>query len=207
MTAKSAPYPPCTVTAFWPASWRVPGLYPVLASGNTTSPYCRAVSGNAETINTMKVLQFILLLSILQVSTLFSQTDDEYVTITIVDQMPIFKNGNSEDFLIWLYNNLKYPQSAIRDSISGKVIARFKIDTLGVVSDIEIIRGVRVDLDQESIRVLSDSPNWIPARQGYNNVSVYYSIPVIFEINDQFFNDRIRSLSKNSRILNNKHNR
>jgi hypothetical protein len=41
--AKSAPYPPCTVTAFWPASWRVPGLYPVLASGNTTSPYCRAV--------------------------------------------------------------------------------------------------------------------------------------------------------------------
>ena len=43
MTAKSAPYPPCTVTAFWlkyqdPARMR--------ASGNTTSPYCRAVSNN-----------------------------------------------------------------------------------------------------------------------------------------------------------------
>jgi len=44
--AKSAPYPPCTVTAFWPR-WRgVPVLCPVLASGNTTSPYCRAVSTN-----------------------------------------------------------------------------------------------------------------------------------------------------------------
>ena len=32
----------------------------------------------------------------------------------------------------------------------GEVIAPFKIDTLGVVSDIEIIRGVRADLDQES---------------------------------------------------------
>ena len=33
-TAKSAPYPPCTVTAFWPR-WRgVPGLCPDAASGN-----------------------------------------------------------------------------------------------------------------------------------------------------------------------------
>jgi TonB family protein len=155
----------------------------------------------------MKILQFILFLSILQVSSLFSQTDDKYVTITIVEQMPIFKNSNSEDFLLWLYNNLKYPQSAIRDSISGKVIARFKINTLGVVSDIEIIRGVRADLDQESLKVLSASPNWIPARQGHKNVSVYYSIPVIFDINDQFFSKRIISLSKNPRILKNKHNR
>jgi len=165
------------------------------------------VSGNAETFNTMKILLFIFFLSILQVSSLFSQTDDKYVTITIVEQMPIFKNSNSEDFLLWLYNNLKYPQSAIRDSISGKVIARFKIDTLGVVSDIEIIRGVRADLDQESLKVLSASPNWIPARQGHKNVSVYYSIPVIFDINDQFFSKRIISLSKNPRILKNKHNR
>jgi TonB family protein len=155
----------------------------------------------------MKVFQFILLLTILQISSLFSQTNDEYCTITIVEQMPVFKNGNSEDFPLWLYNNLKYPQSAISDSVSGKVIARFKIDTLGVVSDIEIIRGVRADLDQESIRVLSASPNWIPARQGHKNVSVYYSIPVLFDINDQFFNERIKSLSKNTRTFNRKHNR
>jgi len=45
-TAKSAPYPPCTVTTFWPR-WRgVPGPCPDASSGNTTSPYCRAVSGN-----------------------------------------------------------------------------------------------------------------------------------------------------------------
>jgi protein TonB len=123
--------------------------------------------------------------------------------MTIVEQMPIFKNSNSEEFQLWLYNNLKYPPSAINDSISGKVFARFKIDTLGVVSDVQIIRGVRVDLDQESIRVLSASPNWIPARQGSKNVSVYYSIPLIFDINDQLFNERIKSFG----ILKNKHNR
>ncbi|HNV62795.1 MAG TPA: TonB family protein [Candidatus Cloacimonas acidaminovorans] len=120
--------------------------------------------------------------------------------------MPIFKNGNSEDFPLWLYTNLKYPQSAINDSISGKVIARFKIDTLGMVSEIEIVRGVRDDLDQESIRVLSTSPNWIPARQGHRSVSISYSVPIIFDINDQFFIKRIKSLSKNARKSKKAHN-
>jgi hypothetical protein len=41
--AKTTPYPPCTGTVFWPR-WRgVPGLCPDAASGNPTSPYCRAV--------------------------------------------------------------------------------------------------------------------------------------------------------------------
>ena len=115
--------------------------------------------------------------------------------------MPIFKNGNFEDFPLWLYTNLKYPQSAINDSISGKVIARFKIDTLGMVSEIDIVRGVRDDLDQESIRVLSTSPNWIPARQGHRSVSIYYSVPIIFDINDQFFIKRIKALSKNAQEI------
>ena len=48
MIAKSAPYPPCTVTVFWPR-WRgVPGLCPDASSGNTTSPYCRAVMQHSK---------------------------------------------------------------------------------------------------------------------------------------------------------------
>ena len=38
--AKSTPYPPCTGTV-WLA--KAKGFWPVLASGNTTSLYCRAV--------------------------------------------------------------------------------------------------------------------------------------------------------------------
>jgi hypothetical protein len=55
MTAKSAPYPPCTVTAFWPRVLGVPGPCPDAASGNTTSPYCRAVSNN-KILYQMKIL-------------------------------------------------------------------------------------------------------------------------------------------------------
>jgi TonB family protein len=174
--------------------------------GRSAASVPQNVSGNAQIICTMKVFQLLLMLAILPIASLYSQKNDEYATITIVEQMPIFKNGNSEDFPLWLYTNLKYPQSAINDSISGKVIARFKIDTLGMVSEIEIVRGVRDDLDQESIRVLSTSPNWIPARQGHRSVSISYSVPIIFDINDQFFIKRIKSLSKNARKSKKAHN-
>jgi hypothetical protein len=44
--AKIAPYPPCTVTTFWPR-WRgVPGFCPVLSSGNVYYHNRRAVSFN-----------------------------------------------------------------------------------------------------------------------------------------------------------------
>ena len=43
---KHVPYPPCTGINSWPR-WRgVPGSCPDASSGNTTSPYCRAVMGN-----------------------------------------------------------------------------------------------------------------------------------------------------------------
>jgi len=47
-TAKSAPYPPCTVTAFW-LKYLDPAR--MLASGNTTSPYCRAVRFQNRRVN------------------------------------------------------------------------------------------------------------------------------------------------------------
>ena len=48
MTAKTTPYPPCTGTVIWLACRRVPGQLPDAASGNTTSPYCRAVRFHAR---------------------------------------------------------------------------------------------------------------------------------------------------------------
>jgi hypothetical protein len=48
MTAKTRAIPSLHRDNFWPR-WRgVPGLCPVLASGNTTSPYCRAVRFNDQ---------------------------------------------------------------------------------------------------------------------------------------------------------------
>jgi TonB family protein len=125
-----------------------------------------------------------------------AQIENEYMTIIAVEQMPIFNNNSSYDFLIWLYQNIKYPDSAIKDSISGKVYARFKIDSLGIVSEVEIVRSARWDLDAEVRRVILLSPKWIPGRQNGKNVGIYYTIPIEFNIKDQLFLKKIKEFSK-----------
>lgn len=45
--AKIAPYPPCTVTSFWPAYRRVSGSWPDAVSGNVYYHNRRAVSNKA----------------------------------------------------------------------------------------------------------------------------------------------------------------
>ena len=140
----------------------------------------------------MRILLIVTAFLILLPIDSSSQIEDEYVTITIVEQMPMFNSNGSYDFLIWVYQNIKYPASAIKDSISGKVYAKFKIDSLGIVSNVEIVRSARWDLDEEVKRVILLSPKWIPGQQNGKNVGIYYSIPIEFNIKDQLFLKKIK---------------
>ena len=125
-----------------------------------------------------------------------AQIEEEYGTITIVEQMPTFNNNSSYDFLIWVYQNIKYPDSAIKDSVSGKVYAKFKIDSLGIVSEVEIVRSARWDFDAEVTRVILLSPKWIPGRQNGKNVGVFFTIPIEFNIKNLLFSKKIKEFSK-----------
>ena len=69
--------------------------------------------------------------------------------------------GGDDEFLKYLENNIQYPDSAVKAKIEGKVYARFKIDTLGIISDIRIIQGLSTDIDNEVIRVISKIPDWV----------------------------------------------
>ena len=144
----------------------------------------------------MRILLIVTAFLILLPIDSSSQIEDEYVTITVVEQMPMFNSNGSYDFLIWVYQNIKYPASAIKDSISGKVYAKFKIDSLGIVSNVEIVRSARWDLDEEVKRVILLSPKWIPGRQNGKNVGIYYTIPIEFNIKDQLFLKKIKEFSK-----------
>ena len=69
--------------------------------------------------------------------------------------------GGDDELLKYINNNIHYPDSASKAKVEGKVYARFKIDTLGIISDIRIIHGLTVDIDNEVISVISKMPNWI----------------------------------------------
>jgi len=104
--------------------------------------------------------------------------DDEKV-FTEVEQLPVFPGGEAA-LMKFLSTNIHYPLSAAEKGIEGRVILRFIVRKTGEVSDVEVIRGLSPDCDQEAIRVISMMPKWTPGRQNGRDVSVYFTIPIKF---------------------------
>jgi TonB family protein len=139
---------------------------------------------------------FILPFIFLSVVLVGQETKSEYVpfmkdgyeyqtngidTIFIVDPMPEFPGGDL-GFMKFIRNNIKYPKSAKKDKIEGKVYVQFVINRQGETEQVIVVRGVREDLDKEAMRVIRKSPKWKPGEQHGKPVKVAYTIPINFEL-------------------------
>ena len=100
---------------------------------------------------------------------------------SVVEVMPSFPGGTDE-FYAFVSKNLKYPRKAMKANVEGKVIVRFVVAEDGDVSQVEVLKGIGYDCDEEAIRVLQSSPDWIPGRQRGRNVKVRIIVPLTFEI-------------------------
>jgi len=96
--------------------------------------------------------------------------------IFVVESMPEFKG----DIISFINHNLKYPESALQDSIKGRVYVSFWVDIDGKTSEHEIIRGIREDVDQEALRIAKLITFEKPAMQKGKPVRVKYTIPINF---------------------------
>jgi len=107
---------------------------------------------------------------------------DEQVFI-VVEQQASFQGGSVNEFRDWVTKNLKYPDLAVKNKISGKVYVQFSISTKGDVVDVKVIRSADLSLDNEAIRVVSSSPKWEPAMQSGSKVKQQFTIPIAFQLN------------------------
>lgn len=89
---------------------------------------------------------------------------------------PLFSRLD-RDLTTFLINNLKYPDAAMKQNISGIVKLRFVIETSGRISNIEVIEGVGAGCTEEAIRVLR-LMKWYPAVK--DGIAVRTTMP--FEI-------------------------
>ena len=109
--------------------------------------------------------------------------EERVYTQEAVDKRATFLHGTEEQFLNrWVYEYLKYPESAIRNGVEGKVVAEFVVDAKGKVRDVEIVKGVDEELDAQVMKVISASPKWKPAQIKGREVSVKISLPVEFRL-------------------------
>jgi protein TonB len=95
--------------------------------------------------------------------------------------MPKFP-GEEGAFNNYLLNNLKYPDICLKMGVEGTVILEFVVEKDGSLTQIKVKNSIYPDLDEEAIRVLKNSPKWIPGENGGKKVRVSYILPVTFNI-------------------------
>jgi len=98
----------------------------------------------------------------------------------VVEDMPSFLGKGQEGFREWIARNLKYPETAAKKRIGGRVYVQFAVNSKGEVVDAVVIKGVDPALDQEALRVIMSSPKWEPGRQRGKPVKVQFTFPINF---------------------------
>jgi len=105
----------------------------------------------------------------------------EEETFYIVEDMPLFNGGDPAiEFRKYIQENLKYPQIAAENGISGRVIVQFVVDSRGKVTDAVVVAPIDPALDKEALRVVLSSPPWTPGKQRGKPVKVFYTFPIMF---------------------------
>lgn len=100
---------------------------------------------------------------------------------TVVEESPSFPGGD-EARILFLQDNIKYPQMARESGIQGTVYVTFVVEPNGSVSNVKILRGIGGGCDEEAIRVINLMPKWNPGKQRGKPVRVQFNMPIKFTL-------------------------
>ena len=128
----------------------------------------------------------------------------------VVEEMATFNGGDAADeFRKYIAQNVRYPKEAAENGVSGRIIISFIVNQDGkvVIPEKEVLakaqarhndevvvvsyRTLEKDaenpdekyiqmLKDEAIRLVSESPDWTPAKQKGKNVKVMFTFPINF---------------------------
>ena len=108
-----------------------------------------------------------------------AETKDE--VFMVVEKMPEFPGGMQE-LINYLSKNVKYPASAMKKNVQGRVIVQFVVEKDGTPTEFKVLRSVDPDLDAEALRVMKEMPKWKPGMQKGQAVRVKFTVPVSFKL-------------------------
>lgn len=76
--------------------------------------------------------------------------------------------------------NLRYPDEAKENQVSGVVFVSFIVAADGTITDVTVAKGIGSGCDEEAVRVVKSMPKWKPGRQSGKNLPVRMSLPIRF---------------------------
>lgn len=100
-----------------------------------------------------------------------------------IDQQAEF-SGGTQAFGKYLQENLKYPKSAQKANIMGKVYIQFLVNKDGSASDFKTVKGISYGCDEEAMRVLKAVPKWNSGRDKGEAVTSTLTIPINFQLSE-----------------------
>lgn len=121
-----------------------------------------------------------------------TKTNEGELIYDVVEYAPEFKGG-MEAWNRYVKKNMKYPEAAKLNQVEGVVYIKFFIDKNGKTGKPEILRGIGYGADEEAIRMISESPAWVPGMHMGEAVNVNMRLPIRFKLDEK----------KNSAILSN----
>lgn len=103
----------------------------------------------------------------------------------IVEEMPKFSYDtleNLEAFRKYVMDNLTYPEEAADKGIEGDVYVQFVVTREGKVVNPKIAKSSNELFNEEVIRAINNSPEWMPGKQRGHEVNVAFTMPVKFKL-------------------------
>lgn len=107
---------------------------------------------------------------------------------------PIFAN-KKDNLASFIAANIKYPELAIRQNVTGVVKMSFVVETNGRISNLEIVNSVGAGCNEEAIRLLK-MIKWMPGILGQKAVRTRTSMTINFNLDrgqDGIFNPVVKS--------------
>lgn len=90
--------------------------------------------------------------------------------------------GGLEALSKYLAENIKYPQLAKENNITGRVFVSFVVEKNGSVGNIKILRDIGGGCGAEAVRVVKAMPKWKPGKQRGKPVRSQFNLPVNFDL-------------------------
>ena len=109
------------------------------------------------------------------------EEEEDVQIFTVVENDPMFPGG-MEALYKYLRENIKYPQLARDNNITGKVYVTFVVEKDGSIANPRVLKDIGGGCGAEAIRVVKSMPKWTPGKQRGKAVRVQFNLPVSFNL-------------------------
>ncbi|SNR42489.1 energy transducer TonB [Hymenobacter mucosus] len=116
----------------------------------------------------------------------FNEDGSAYMGKVQARELPKFPGGQGA-LLSYIARNTNYPKNSRRKGITGKVYVRYTVDEDGRVGQVQVVRSLSPDADQEARRVVASLPVFEPGREYNLPTAMTFTLPIYFAPNFSLF--------------------